>query len=666
MKWREQGMPLKTSYFKKELWKQGFRSSGWIGIAYFIGLLFVMPLMLVMWKTSPDSYWGPEEKLENLFHVGGEFQIIFLMFVPVLAAIFTFRYMQVKGSSDFIHSLPLTRTQVFIQQFLMGLSMLVLPIITNAVILYIIQIGFQLETMYTVADIGWWMFVTFVFAVLIYSLTSLIGVLTGLSTVQAGLTYIFLFFPIGIFMLLTFNLQFLLLGYSVGNQTEEFMLKLSPIITLIDYAIWDEMVGLLWIYLGVSVGFFLLSILLYRVRDAEAANQALAFTVIKPIFRFGVTICFMLLGGTYFGITQGPMLGWIIFGYIFGAFLGYTLAEMLIQKTWRVFPHYKGFIVYMGISALLLVSVAFDWYGYEKRIPDESKIEGIYINETNSGIFNIYQSNADSDHPNIVDPSLIKNVTNLHASILQSDAAVHNTHREYSEYSTDIEINYFLTNGNQLKRSYFIEDYRDLDEYLLPILESESYKLSGIDWIAEQDLEVAWLEGLKGSKDLTDKKMIQRVLDALREDYRTASYEKLRKINEANYARISFQFNDGENMFNIGPDFEHTIQLLKEEGLEHLLPTKPEDYSMVGITTSIGENYEMYNMPYEEEIKENWLIFEEKSEIGKLLTIEENENANQPIYIAFYDKQYENFVYSKEVSRDNLPDFVKSRLQEIE
>lgn len=661
-------MPLKTSYFKKELWKQGFRSSGWIGIAYFIGLLFVMPLMLVMWMTSPDSYWSKDEKLENLFYINGEFQLIFLMFIPVLAAIFTFRFMQVKGSSDFIHSLPLSRTQIFIQQYLMGLSMLLLPILVNGVILYIVQIGFQLQKMYTIADIGWWMFVSLVFALIIYSFACLIGVLTGLSTVQAGLTYIFLFFPIGIYLLLSFNLEFLLLGYSVGNQTEEFMTKLSPIMSLIEYVVMEnDSIGLLWIYLGASIVFFLLSIYLYRIRDAEAANQALAFSIIKPIFRFGVTICFMLLGGVYFGFTQGSMLGWIIFGYIFGAFLGYTLAEMLIQKTWRVFPHYKGFLVYIGISMFLLISVAMDWYGYEKRIPNEVDIEGIYIDEINSGIFNMYYSNSDGDHPNIVDPALIKNVTTLHESIVQSDTIEYSLYQEYGEHSTEIDITYFLKNGKQMNRSYFIDDYRDLDEYLLPILESETYKLSGIDWLVKQDLEIAWLEGIKGSKEFTDKEFLQKLLDAVREDYRHASYEELRITNDGSFANFNFHFNNGD-MFslNIGPDFKNVIQILHEEGLDHLLPLDAEDYSMVAVTTSLDDYYEMYHVPYDEELKERWIIFEEESEIDNLLTLSDYENANQGIYIAFYDKQHDSFVFNKKVNREDLPDFVKSRLKEIE
>ncbi|GAE95103.1 hypothetical protein JCM21714_4312 [Gracilibacillus boraciitolerans JCM 21714] len=54
--------------------------------------------------------------------------------------------------------------------------------------------------------------------------------------------------------------------------------------------------------------------------------------MIKPIFKFGgVTFCFMLLGGTYFGLVQGQYVAWISFGYLFGAILGYLLTEMLLQ-----------------------------------------------------------------------------------------------------------------------------------------------------------------------------------------------------------------------------------------------------------------------------------------------------------------------------------------------
>lgn len=669
MKWRVPVMPLKTSYFKKELWKQGFRSSGWIGIAYFIGLLFIMPLMILMQITSPDGYYGFDSvEGTTLFDINGYLQMMLLIFVPILASVFSFRYMQVKGSSDFIHSLPITRGQIFIQQFLIGLSNIVLPVLANAVIIYFIKLGFQLN-IYTIGDIAWWIQVTLIFSLLLYSFTSLIGVLTGISIVQAGLTYIFLFFPIGIYMLVTFNLELLLKGFTMSYAAEDFMIKLSPFIAMIDYLETNSSPAFLWIYFAVSILFIFLSIILYRVRNAEAANQALAFSVIKPIFRIGVTICFMLSGGFYFGITQGSMLGWIIFGYFFGAFLGYTLAEMLIQKTWRVFNQYKGLLVYMGISILLLISVVFDWYGYEKRIPQNDNVEGVYIEDTSNRIFNFGYSNSNEIKPNITTPELIEHVTKLHELIIDSNVVIQNPHRFYSEYSTEIKLTYFMKNGGKMTRSYFIEDYRELEEYLLPVFESDSYIKSIFDWIEGQNYKQLQLEGTKGSISIKDRKVMNNLLSALEEDYLLHSYEKLRKVQEESSNYLVFESREGD-MFHlpISLQFENLIQVLIKHNMGHLLPLEAKDYSMVAISNQLEDRYDMYNLPYEEDIRREWLIFEQKNEIEELIQLKDSDSNNNGnnYYIAFYDKVHDGFLYSVEVEKETLPDFVKSRLHEIE
>src|SRR5699024_6752732 len=98
------------------------------------------------------------------------------------------------------------------------------------------------------------------------------------------------------------------------------------------------------------------------------------------------------------------------------------------------------------------------------------------------------------------------------------------------------------------------------------------------------------------------------------------SYEKLRRTIDGEFARISFQFNNGDMYsFNISPDFIHVIQILKDGGLEHLLPLDAEDYSMVAVTTSLDDYYEMYHVPYEEELKGKWILIENESEIEELL-----------------------------------------------
>ena len=59
----------------------------------------------------------------------------------------------------------------------------------------------------------------------------------------------------------------------------------------------------------------------------------------------------MLFGGAYFSAVQSNSVAWMIFGYVIGAVIGYYLAEIVLQKTWRVFGHFKGILIY-GVIAI--------------------------------------------------------------------------------------------------------------------------------------------------------------------------------------------------------------------------------------------------------------------------------------------------------------------------
>ena len=79
------------------------------------------------------------------------------------------------------------------------------------------------------------------------------------------------------------------------------------------------------------------SLYLYKKRKTESASEAIAFSKLRTIFKYGVTFCTMLFGGVYFSAVQSNSFIWMIFGYIIGAIIGYYIAEMVLQKTWRVF-----------------------------------------------------------------------------------------------------------------------------------------------------------------------------------------------------------------------------------------------------------------------------------------------------------------------------------------
>ncbi|MFC4404767.1 hypothetical protein [Gracilibacillus xinjiangensis] len=657
-------MQSKTFYFKKEILKQSFRTTGWIGIAYFLALTFILPMQIIMELSRDREEYGYNylDNIEKLIDINTPLQLITILIVPIAAGIFAFRYMQVKGSADFIHSLPLTRNRLFQHHFFMGYAMVIMPIAVTGIILYVMSNSMNLIQIYNNEDILEWIWFTLIITSLMYTFTVLIGGITGISAVQGMLSYILLIFPVGIVFLIFYNLEMLLEGFSAGYLWEENVTSLSPIVhTVFTMTEPNEFNSLtIWIYAILTVICYVAALILYRIRPVESATQTLLFYFLKPIFKFGVTFCFMLLFGTYFGLVQQQHIGWVTFGYLFGALIGYILAEMLIQKTWRVFGEWKGFVVYIGFSLLVLASLVFDWFGYESRVPDAEKVASIQILDNLS--YDSSQSTDMEELPKIEDPELIKLITQFHQEII--DNGVSRTNRDWNEDSRDLYFDYYLENGNHIKRSYFISSVKKYEEYLKPIFENVAFKKSNMAWLFNENIKVnkmsIYSRYKNGNIDVNSG-LKSEILDALREDYLEATYEEIIHTEDSMIdIEIQLDANGyGYQYLNIPRSYTNTLELFQNEGFGDLISLTEQEVVMIAIKNEESSFEYLGEVPYSEESDlEDVFITEDQMEIEQLVKLEENYDYEGNWTIAAFGPTRDNYITSFSIKEDQLPEFV--------
>ncbi|MDX8044831.1 DUF6449 domain-containing protein [Gracilibacillus sp. S3-1-1] len=605
-------MPSTTSYFKQEIWKQSFRSFGWIGIAYFLALVFLLPLRMLMIYTSVNSsnevyYYSPE----NLFEFQ-PLQLVLLVAVPIIAAMFACRYLHVKEVAVFMHSLPLKRSQLFIQRFMIGYSMLVLPVLIMSFILLVIPYTIDLSFIYKSQDIVVWLYNSLMLITFTYSLSFLIGMITGISIIQAGLSLIAILFPYGITMLIQSNLAQLLIGYT-GERGEfgtfDLFLPFIPFLQMFEV---DGDFYLNWHYWLICLFFICLTFVLYKWRDTEASHQSITFSVLKPIFKFGVTFCFMLLGGSYFGLIQNGSIKWMTFGYVVGAVFGYIIAEIIIQKTWRVWGSWKGLIAYLAISLIVVLSVVFDWYGYKTNIPNIDDVEAVSFIDDNTFYGGYYDSDGKTKFNNITDKQTINKVIQLHEQIVDNSEFV------YSDSS--IFINYHLNNGKMITRQYSMYYEEEFKPYLKPIIESEEYKKSSLNWLfdSQEEIKSVSVNGYQLSLTVNDKQAINELVQAYQQDYLNASYEDLVQTNYYDRKEIEFEVYPQE-YYSVPMlyRFENVWDVVEEQDLAKVFAINPKNVSKVAVSNStedIPNYYELEDLSDDE----NWLIVNDTNEIEQL------------------------------------------------
>ncbi|WP_249365699.1 DUF6449 domain-containing protein [Cytobacillus citreus] len=648
-------MQSKISLGNREIWKTLTRSVGWVSIIFFLGQFIAVPLEILMTSSSEEHRKYVYE--ESLFQFNSEIQVALNIAIPVLLAVFLFRFLQVRSYSDFMHSLPIKRESIFHQYTLAGCVFLILPNIINAIIIFALYLPLNLADFFTISEIFKWFGITIMFNLLIYMAGVFIAMITGLSAVQGALTYIILLLPIGLLVLLGFNLPFYLYGfpdqYFLANKIE----SISPLVALtyLDHSPLGTVEIIIYIILIFT--FYGISLWVYKRRKQEAVSQALIFPLLKPVFKYGATFCTMLLGGMYFGKMEGGTF-WLIAGYLFGAILGYFVAEMVLQKSWRIVIHIKGLIRYAGVMVILVILFQFDFTQYEKNVPYTSEIESVHLSDN-------YYFFSDKKSPySLKEPENIDLVRRLHKEIV-SNKTDNKMNRDNAFFA------YELKNGKTLVRSYQI-DKKEYAHFYKLIHESDEYKRTtneifnvNVDQI--EKITIRPVEPISKKAVIVDPEDLKEMLSILKEEINRATYEETQDFNGPNSIIEIMQRNDKNISMEWRVSYKQLEQWLSEKGLLENARVNASDISKIYVARkddlelNFAGGYSYEEVFDEMESHSNTLKITDKNKIETIL-----QNANSYIdgsyVVGFYYKE-EGTIEIKSFTDKNIPDFVKQYFQ---
>lgn len=658
MKWGALDMQSKTSLIKREILKTIFRSVGWVTIVYFLGLFFAIPLDIIM-NTSVEQ--RQYLAIDNLFKHNFQLQFILSLSVPVILSVFLFRFTQVKQYSDLMHSLPLKRESIFHQYALTGIMLLILPVLLIALVVLALYQPFNLQDFYSVGEIIKWAGTTLLFNILLYMAGVSVGMLTGLSAVQGVLTYIFLLLPVSLIILVSINLPFYLFGFPDQYYMASKFEKFSPLISITQMNERTPSIVETAVYLILIVCLYVLGLQIYKRRKMEAVSHSLVFPITKPIFKYGVTFCSMLLGGGYFGQMQNGM-GWIIAGYVFGALIGYSAAEMVLQKSWRVTIHVKGLMVYTAVMAAVFILFQFDLTQYEKSIPLSNEIERVHFSDT----FYLY-SEADSE-----EPLYLEEYENIDLVRRFHEKLVNDKHRHSQAAGRDsVFIVYELKTGEKLIRNYSISK-KEYKPFLKLIYESDEYKMATneiyqVSADETSKITITPFGPVTKRAVIIDKKELKEAVEILTEEVDAASYEELQGDIEP-FADIEIYYNDSKKAYMTwNPSYTRFEEWLEEKSLLKDAKVNSEDisYALAAKSEDIDINFAA-GYSYEEVFEgmtdsKSSIKITDKEQIESILRNSNGSYEGDYIVAFYFDEQ--RAIDIKCFTEKTVPDFIKRRLQ---
>ncbi|MGM7682296.1 DUF6449 domain-containing protein [Cytobacillus sp. Hm23] len=597
-----------TSWFKGGIFVQDVRSVLWVGTIYFMLLLLTVPLSIIDFYNQLNKGFIYRE-----FDFFSDVQYIIIITVPVVLAIFLFRYLQTKRSVDFVHSMPIKRTTIFHHHMIFGAINLVLPVILTACIAIVLRLTLQLDAYISLNDIFIWSGSIVLFTLFIFVVSVFVGMFTGLSVAHGILTYIFLLFPYGITVLISTNLGVLLYGFNYDYYLNVGIEKLSPLTSWynrffgysnepVEILTYTEVIG----YVIVMAFIYLFSIWIYKKRGSETATQAVTFSILQPVFKYGVTFCTMLVGGVYLWTYQ-QSFSWTIAGYVIGSIIGYCVAEMTLQKSWRIVPINKGYAVFTATMVLLITVISFDIIGFEEKIPNINEIEKVYFD---NGIYSYLKDDEGIKRFEYADSKNIVHVYNLHQQLVKDKEKNKNN----DEAVINIHVVYGLTNGKKFVRSYDIPTDGTYENYYKPIYESAEFKKMDYDELFALDAEhieqlvFSPSHELDKEKTVAEDEKIEEFLTLIREDILSQSYEDMR-AGKGNGGNVTIRLGNNSPLFaNYGRGLERKTSI-----------SIHWDYSYNQIVTWLEQNdYMQYATIHPEEIS-NMRIIELNNDEIKLV-----------------------------------------------
>lgn len=476
--------------FYPALWKKNMARFWPIWAVYALGWLVGLPLNLILNGQTTSTMNGMSYvryfAVDTVRQLATFPTVATTLCFAILAAMAVFSYLYNSRSVAFFHALPLRREDLFLTNYLSGLSFLVLPAAGVFLLTLLAELALGVLDL---RGLLVWLLVQVLLSFFFFSFAVFCAMFTGHILALPAFYGILNGLAVGLLYLVNQVLASFVYGYVDVGRLTELCDWLSPFFRLgnalnvetawsVEGAGADRItmiqfhgMGTVFVYALAGAVLTAAALALYRRRHLEGAGDVVTVAWSKPIFKYGVGVCAALSVGQVFYeffVYALPKGGWtlLVFLLLWGA-AGYFVAEMLLQKTFWVFRgSWKGCVALGLVLTAFIAVMELDLTGYERRTPDPDRVVTAALYASNTSPYDDGEGTVIA-----ADPALIQAVVDLHQTIVDEQAIQENAQMG-SDYETvtvpggrlDIQtagssrvsISYTLIGGDVMQREYRI------------------------------------------------------------------------------------------------------------------------------------------------------------------------------------------------------------------
>lgn len=477
------------SFSSKGLLGNSMRRSLWAlvlsGVGFFLSLL--LPALMTMQnaleqrlldlKEIPQAYveinWqNAMNNAASMLGGGNLFVKVVFIVLAVVCGVAMFAYLHSRQKVDFYHSLPISRTRLFANNFLTG--------VVCTFSTYLVMLAITVACAYAMGcgeavrwdEIGGAILCNLIVFLLIYALTVLTTVVCG-NTIITLLLLAWVFFSPMLVRVLQFCLFDKFYDTFTANAGQLVgAIRLTPVVQYFvlhgTHYIGEHVIGVLQpgeSALGLLIGYLIaaavvtaLALFLFRIRRSERAGTALAFTPTK----LPIKVYMCLVMGVAFGWVFGMIAGnfWFWPGLVVGTVLFHWIVEIIYAFDFRaIFARPLHLLAILVVLVAGMLAMQFDVTGYDTWLPDRDDLTAVDING--------------SGEPALTDPSNIDAVHRLMEIGVQA-MQEEDTDEDNSLSYTFVTVNCQM-GSRTAARQYMLPETEEVQTLLNQIYQSEEY-----------------------------------------------------------------------------------------------------------------------------------------------------------------------------------------------
>lgn len=478
------------SFSSKGLLGNSMRRNLWAlvlsGVGFFLSLL--LPALMTMQnaleqrvldlKEIPQAHveinWqNAMNNAASMLSGGNLFVKIVFIVLAVVCGVAMFAYLHSRQKVDFYHSLPISRTRLFANNFLTG--------VVCTFSTYLAMLAITVACAYAMGcgeavrwdEIGGAILCNLIVFLLIYALTVLTTVVCG-NTIITLLLLAWVFFSPMLVRVLQFCLFYKFYDTFTANAGQLVgAIRLTPVVQYFvlhgTHYIGEHVIGVLQpgeSALGLLVGYLVaaavvtaLALFLFRIRKSERAGTALAFTPTK----LPIKVYMCLVMGVAFGWVFGMIAGnfWFWPGLVVGTVLFHWIVEIIYAFDFRaIFARPLHLLAILVVLVAGMLAMQFDVTGYDTWLPDRDDLTAVDI--------------SGSGEPALTDPSNIDAVHRL------MEIGVQTMQEEDTDGDGSLSYTFVTVNcqmgSRTAARQYILPETEEVNALLDQIEQSEEYK----------------------------------------------------------------------------------------------------------------------------------------------------------------------------------------------